>query len=252
MWIAYPLLPMAIKLKIASIDASAGLRARPMLFGGIAAGMLLACAALLALALTGVRTHALAFAGLRPHTLPELVEMAKTHPKDASIQVDLGDAYFAAGRRIPALNAYDKALQLDRTAVTSRMTGNLVSCYGTREMGAAGAIITQYKLADTEAGLRALIPNGKWRVRNGALNTLDGLGKAKRADFLTVYTLDLASTDCDIRRSAVEKLGHLGDKRALDEIRAAARKDDANTPWYAFSCLGDRPEDAEQRILASR
>src|SRR5262245_785495 len=152
--IAYPLLPMAIKLKIASMDASAGLRARPMLFGGIAAGMVLAaCVALLAL--TGVRTHALAFPGLRPHTLPELVDMAKAHPKDASIQVELGDAYFAAGRRIPALNAYDRALQLDRTAVTSRIAENLVSCYGTREMGAAGAIITQYKLADTEAGLRA-------------------------------------------------------------------------------------------------
>ena len=62
----------------------------------------------------------------------------------------------------------------------------------------------------------------------------------------------VASPDCEVRRGAVEKLGRLGDKRALDEIRAAKSTDQANTPWYAFSCLGDRTEDAEQRILARR
>ena len=74
-----------------------------------------------------------------------------------------------------------EALQLDETAATGRMVENLIDCYGTKDMGAAGAIITQYRLEDGEDGLRALISNEKWRVRNGALNTLDGLKKARRA-----------------------------------------------------------------------
>jgi tetratricopeptide (TPR) repeat protein len=230
-------------------------RARPRLFSGIAGGALVAvCAVVLALnALPDSKAidEAMAAVGMKP-ALPELVKMAQADPKDALIQLALGHAYFEAGQRVSALKAYDKALQLDGTAASDRMVENLIACYGTREMGAAGAIITQYELVDGEDELRALVSSKSWRIRNGALNTLDGLEKAQRDDFLAVYTLDLASPDCDVRRVAVEKLGRLGDRRALDEIRAAKRTDEANTPWYAFSCLGDRPQDAEQRILAKR
>jgi HEAT repeat protein len=230
-------------------------RARPRLFSGIAGGVVVAGCAVV-LALSGLPDpkaidEALDTLGMKP-TLPELVEMAQADPKDASIQLALGHAYFEAGQRVSALKAYDKALQLDETASDDRMVENLISCYGTREIGAAGAIITRYELVDGEDGLRALVSNESRRIRNGALDTLDGLKKARRDDFLTVYTLDLAAPDCDVRRGAVEKLGRLGDRRALDEIRAAKRKDEENTPWYAFSCLGDRPRDAEQRILAKR
>ena len=230
-------------------------RARPRLCGGIAGGVIVAGCAV-ALALHGL-SDSKVFAELldsvdRKQTLPELVTLAQADPNDASIQVELGNAYFEAGQRGPALRAYDKALRLDETAATDRMIENLVACYGTKEMGAAGAIITRYRLVGGEDELRALVSSKKWLIRNGALNTLDGLNKAWRDDFLTVYTLDLTSPDCEIRRGGVEKLGRMGDKRALDEIRAAKSTDQANTPWYAFSCLGDRPEDAEQRILARR
>ena len=243
--------------KIGSALAGAWSRAwaRPRLLGGIAGGVVVVgCAAALTLhGLPDSKVFApLLDAADGKRTLPELVKLAQADPNDASIQAELGNAYFEAGQRAAALHAYDKALQLDETAATDRMIENLVSCYGRREMGAAGAIITRYRLVGSEDELRALVSNKRWPVRNGALNTLDGLNKAWRDDFLTVYTLDLASSNCDIRRAAVEKLGRLGDARALDEIRAAKQRDEAATPWYAFSCLGDRPEDAEQRILAKR
>ena len=232
---------MTTKIRKESTGAWRRLRSRPALLGGVAGAAILAAGA-----------AALAFHGLHAHTVPELVAMAQADPKDASIQVELGDAYFEAGQRVPALRAYDRALRLDRSSATRRMLENLVSCYGSREMGPAAAIIAQYRLEGSEDALRALVSSAKWGVRNGALETLERLEKARREDFLAVYTRDLASTDCDVRRGAVEKLGRLGDKRALDGIRAAARKDDADTPWYAFSCLGNRPERAEERILASR
>ena len=243
------------RLSAVFAEAWSRARVRRRLFWGIAGGGVVAGCAVV-LALNGLPDSqaidkAMNTVGMK-HTLPELVKMAQADPKDASIQRDLGQAYFEAGQRVSALIAYDNALRLDETVADDRMVENLISCYGTKDMGAAAAIITQYELVDGEDELRALVSNKKWRIRNGALNTLDGLKKAQRDDFLTVYTLDLASTDCEVRRGAVEKLGRLGDRRALDEIRAAKRTDEANTPWYAFSCLGGRPEDAEQRILASR
>ena len=243
------------RLGAVSAEGWSRVRARPRRFSGIAVGGVVAGCAVV-LALNGLPDwkaidQAMDSVGMK-HTLPELVKLAQADPQDASIQLDLGHAYFEAGQRVAALKAYDEALQLDGTAADERMLENLISCYGTKEMGAAGAIITRYELVDGEDELRALVSSKKWRIRNGALNTLDGLKKAQHDDFLTVFTLDLASPDCDVRRSAVEKLGRLGDRRALDEIRAAKSTDQANTPWYAFSCLGDRPEDAEQRILAKR
>ncbi|MBX5484002.1 MAG: hypothetical protein IRZ16_19430 [Myxococcaceae bacterium] len=48
----------------------------------------------------------------------------------------------------------------------------------------------------------------------------------------------------------MERLGRLGDRRALEEIRAARKKDDEQTPWYRFTCLGRLAIDAEEQILA--
>ncbi len=189
--------------------------------------------------------------GLRK-SLPELKQEARENPKDADAHVALGDGYFEAKQRANALKAYDRALQLDPSAATERMVANLIACYGTDEQSAAHAIITQYKLVSAEAGLRELTKSSRWKVRTGAMSTLEKLGKARRDDYLTVWTRDLSSPDCDVRRHAVEKLGELGDKRALAAIRAARKKDQDETPWYAFSCLGGRADDAEKKILATR
>ena len=231
-------------------------RGRPDMLFGIAGGAVgLGC--VVALALNGLPEStaidkAMHELGMK-HSLPELVALAQTDPDDASIQRALGHAYFEAGERVPALTAYDKALQLDRNAADERMLANLIACYdGSRQMGAAGAILTQYELVAADDGLRALVSSPKRRIRQRALDTLEGLKQAQRDDYLAVYTLDLSSTDCNVRRGALQKLVRLGDRRALDEIRAAKQTDQANTPWYAFSCLGDLPEDAEQSILARR
>ncbi|MFZ5470180.1 MAG: hypothetical protein ACOZIN_12165 [Myxococcota bacterium] len=185
-------------------------------------------------------------------SLPELMKRAKENPKDASIQLDLGHAYFAAQKHKSALAAYDRALALDKSVASGRLIDNLLACYGKDEQGAAHAILVQYKLTHAEAGLRQLVDNARWSVRTGAMDTLERLGKATREDAFTVWMLDLKSPDCDVKRHAVEKLGELGDKRALDAIRAAKKKDDEETPWYAFSCIGGRAEDAQNKILAKR
>ena len=79
------------------------------------------------------------------------------------------------------------------------------------------------------------------------------LGKfQKHDDYFDVWVADLSEENCDVRRHAVDKLGELGDKRAINVLKVAGKKDGEKTSWWQFSCLGTRPGDAEKKILAHR
>lgn len=184
-------------------------------------------------------------------TLAELAKKAKENPKDADLQRDLGVAQFEAGNRSAGLRAYDRALVLEKDA-PDRMLANLVECYGKKEQPQAQAIIARHKLTQIESRLDDLTKSKVWRVRTGAIATLEKLGKASRSDYLNLWAADLQHPECEVRQFAVTKLGELGDKRALAAIRAARKQEDETTPWFSFKCLGGRAEEAEKKILASR
>lgn len=185
-------------------------------------------------------------------TVSELREMVRRDPQDADAHRALGHALYETGKRARAIDAYERALVIDREAVDEQMVANLLASFGNPEQGEAASLLTRLKLVEAENGLRERVKNRSYRVRWGALQTLEKLGKATRQDFVAAWMLDLDSPDCDVRRAAVENLGKEGDRRALAAIRSANRKDEETTPWYAFSCLGDRPEEAEKRILAHK
>jgi hypothetical protein len=52
----------------------------------------------------------------------------------------------------------------------------------------------------------------------------------------------------------VEELGKKGDRRALQAIRKAKKKDEKTKKGWLFSstCLGNRPAEAEKKILAHK
>jgi hypothetical protein len=185
-------------------------------------------------------------------TLAELIKKANAEPKNAGLQVDLGDAQFEAGKRGAGVRSYDRGLSLDRTATSGKLIDNLVACTGKKEQGAAHTLLVKYKLTEASAELRKFTSNGSASTRNAVLQTLKGLDRATDTDFLTVWTLDLKSGECEVKKRAVEKLGSLGDKRALDDIRAARKKDKEETPWYGFHCLTGAADDAEKKILARK
>lgn len=232
----------------------AAMRRRRGLTAGIAAAVVVAGAGA-AVAVMGLPewevVDDLASLTAKP-TLAELAKKAKESPKDAGLQRDLGDAQFEAGNRSAGLRAYDRALALEKDA-PDRMLENLVDCYGKKEQAQAHAIITRHKLAQIESRLDDLTKSKVWRVRTGAISTLEKLGKASKSDYLNVWTADLQHTECEVRQYAVAKLGELGDKRALDPIRAAKKlEDETNTGWFASKCLGGRADEAEKKILAAR
>jgi hypothetical protein len=185
-------------------------------------------------------------------TYDELKEAVAKDPKNAVLQVDLGHAAWEKGKKETALAAYDRALSLDPSVASSRMTDNLVACFGNPCMMPAYNIILARKLTGAEGALRALVPDKRHVVRINAVGLLDKLGKAQKDDWMAVWIQDTTEDDCDVRRNAVEKLGEFGDKTALQAIRDANKKDDEQTKWYQLSCLRGRPEDAEKKILARR
>jgi HEAT repeat protein len=167
------------------------------------------------------------------------------------LRAELARATFDAGQKSAALREYARALALRREVADSKLVEHLLSAFGTKDQVAAASLISKYKLVDAEDGLEKLTKHRGYYVRLAALGTLEKIGKADRADYLTVWLRDLESEDCDVRRHAVAKLGDLGDKRAIDALRAAKKKSDAEGSWFS-SCLGSRTEEAEKKILAKK
>jgi hypothetical protein len=176
----------------------------------------------------------------------------KKDPSDGRSQRELGHALFEKNQRLHGLRSYERALVQDRSLLDDTLLANLVKSYGTPEQGEASSLITRMKLVEIEPKLDDLSKDKRYKVRWAALQTLERLGKASRRDFVNAWMIDLASQDCDIRRSAVENLGREGDRRALSAIREAKKKDKGTGSWFRGTCLGDRPDEAEERILASK
>jgi len=186
-------------------------------------------------------------------TLTELKSRVKAAPEDAAAHVRLGRGLFAENLRAAGLKAYDRALTLDPELADEAVLQDLVSCYGRKEQSRAHAILVKHKLVRAERYLDDLAKNSRWLVRTGAVQTLEKLGKATRDDYLNLWLTDLRTVkECKVRQYAVEKLGELGDKRALDAIREARKVEDETTPWFTAKCLGDRAGNAEKKILAAR
>jgi eukaryotic-like serine/threonine-protein kinase len=228
----------------------AAARRRPWLAALVVLGVVAAGAGI-AVAVGGLPEWA---EGLRPapKDLKALVRQARQHPKDARLQAELGRAWFKRGNRSAGVRAYGRALALDSGAGGRQLATDLASCYGHREQKSAEALIGRYRLVAAEPRLEELARSKHHSVRWGAVRTLEKLGRASKVEYVQAWILDLDAPECDVRRQAAAKLGEAGDRRALAKLRAVKKQEEEETPWYRSRCLGDRADQAEQRILARR
>ncbi len=187
-----------------------------------------------------------------PKTVKEARAAVREHPGDAGAHRALGHVLWEKRKRHAALLSYARALGIDKGAADADMIQNLVASFGTRDQDLAEALIWKNKLVGAADGLDKLVKSPRRKVRWGAVHTLDKLEKGTRGNWETAYILDLDASDCDVRRNAVEKLGAIGTKRAVTALRAARADDEKTGGWFKSRCLGDRLEDAEQKILARR
>ncbi len=187
-----------------------------------------------------------------PKTVKEARAAVREHPRDAGAHRALGHVLWDKRKHHAALLSYARALDIDKGAADGDMVQNLVASFGTRDQELAETLIWKNKLVGAEAGLQHLVKSQRRKVRWGAVHTLDKLEKGTRANWETAYILDLDAADCDVRRNAVEKLGAIGTKRAVTALRSARGDDEKTGGWFKSRCLGDRLDDAEQKILARR
>jgi hypothetical protein len=185
-------------------------------------------------------------------TLPDLQRAVHQHPQDAKAHARLAHAYIGKGMHSQGVAEDERALTLDPKVSSDEMAADLVSCFGTPAQTPAANTLASYHVVQATDGLEKLTSSKLFTVRTAALGTLQKLGRASRGEYLRVWTLDLEHPDCEVRRHAIAKLGELGDKRALEPIHAARMKDDQNTPWYAFRCIGGRSDDAAKEILGEQ
>lgn len=187
-------------------------------------------------------------------TIADLKQEVREEPNNAKARLALAHAQFSQGKRAAAINSYDRALASDRACDDEKMYDNLASCFGTKEQGKAASVIARHKLIKIHARLSRLASDQHYDTRWGAVHTLEKIGKASRSDYVHAWTADLNSPECEVRKQAIEELGKKGDQHALAAIRAARKKDDAHKTGWLFksNCLGDRAQEAEQKILARR
>jgi hypothetical protein len=240
--------------RIRLADAARGLwqrvRRRPVLAGVVAAGVVVVAGLGAAVAL-----DVLPDVELNPFAAASVADAdaeARAHPDDAVAQRALGHALWAAKKRHSAVRAYGRALAVDATVADDELVAHLVASFGRRDQREAETLIWKNKLVAAEEGLKRLVSSKAHGVRWGAVRTLDRLDKGSKGYWETAYIADLDSPSCKVRRTAVEKLGAIGTRRALAALRET-KADDAKTDgWFKSRCLGDRLDDAEQRILARR
>lgn len=230
--------------------AAAGLRRRPrasIAIGVVAAVAIAAGAYLAREGVPEIETQLFA-----PKNVAEARAAAREHPSDAAAQRALGHQLWASKKRHAALLAYGRSLALDRGAADADVAAHLVASFGTRDQELAETLIWKNKVVAAQPRLEPLVKSPKRSVRWGAVHTLDKLEKGTRANWETAYILDLDSKECDVRRTAVDKLGAIGTRRAVAALQAAKARDEKTGGFFRSRCLGDRLDDAEQKILARR
>jgi tetratricopeptide (TPR) repeat protein len=232
-----------LRLADAARRAGALARRRP-------AAVALAAGAALLLAAAGVAGIAALRQG--PKTVAEAREAALARPRDGAAQRGLGHALFREGRRHDAIASYGKALALDPSVADREMAANLVASFGGKDQRAAEELIWRNRIVGAQGALESLVGAGSYGVRWGAVRTLDRLERGTLANWESAYMADLEAADCRIRRNAVEKLAEIGTDRSVAALRAASAREKAPGVPSRRRCLGDRPAEAERKILAGR
>jgi hypothetical protein len=187
-----------------------------------------------------------------PATVGDAQDGVRARPNDAEARRDLGHALWDGRKRRAAVASYARALALDGDVADERMARNLVAAFGTKQQREAEALLVKYRITAAAEPLEALVGSRRRTVRWGAVGTLDKLGKGTRASWETAYIADLGSSDCGVRRTAVDKLGAIGTRRALAALRATRAEDEKTGGWFRGRCLGERIDGAEQKIVARR
>lgn len=246
--------PTKMKAQAALSSLSYRLKIKPAVLGVGMVGIVLLVGVIAFSLFRGSGRHPPRGTQAAAEKIASLKHDVREEPNNPQARLALGHALFAEGKREAAIKNYDQGLSRDKDAGDDKLYDNLASCFGTKEQGNAAAVIARHKLVKMQGRLSRMANDKHYGTRWGAVQTLEKIGKASRAEFVRAWIADLDSSECDVRRRAVEELGKKGDRRALQAIRKAKKKDVKTKKGWLFSstCLGNRPAEAEKKILAHK
>jgi len=188
--------------------------------------------------------HELIDAGQHDRAVITLLRIRAHKPKDHRAVYLLGREYAELKDYRSSIKAYAQALLLNPVYRNDDLLlSDLVQSLSRPEADLAIQLIVSKAGQSIITKLREAIENRDDHVlRWNAAEALRGMGE--EVDEFPLLDLDLKySPDCKIRRAAVERMGELGDTRALPELELA-KGDRRNTP----ACMGKSLEEAENKI----
>ncbi len=181
-------------------------------------------------------------AGEPQEAISVLVEARNRVPERADLALLLGEAYVESGMRLRALSAYRQAMELDVSYRRDRdLVRRLVAMLAHGETaGEAGELLAQMR-AVSLGSLEEATESADSALRWNAARVLRRMGQ--EPDYILLYILDLKHEDCFTRKKAAERLGELGDKRAIPALQEARQRS-----ILANFCMFGALDDALRRL----
>jgi len=181
-----------------------------------------------------------------------LVRARRAHPDAAWIHQELAEIYFRRLWRRDAIKEWDEALRLEPALRRQRVLQQELCAALDPHWNGETERLLEARLGATAAGLmRDCIRTTKNRdVLHAAARVTEQVARS-RLDRGLVATRELElAASCEDRRTAVQRIAELGDRRAIDVLvkLERARVDRSGRPLPQHACLGTSVREALARL----
>jgi tetratricopeptide (TPR) repeat protein/predicted Ser/Thr protein kinase len=171
-----------------------------------------------------------------------IMQQISAHPNEGRVRYLLGNLEFADKNAAAGLQAYEEALRLDPgLRGDAALLVNIRSELNDKKVGYAALEMLVKQVGKPAADILADLATDDRRAefRRYAREGCEMLGCIKKVDLVASYVLDLQQgRSCEERREAVQKLGELGDARAVEPLKKA-RSERRSVLGGIFSASGN-------------
>ena len=197
------------------------------------------------------RTHAVSRArrhlgaGETDAAIAELLDAEPRTPEKAEVHYLLGEAYLLAGKNRAAVKAYRRSFELDPSyaAKDTSLLRRFVPLLAFGEMEEEVSSLMAQAGDPAVPVLTEAVGSRNHHLRWNAVQTLERM--QMRPDYVRAYILDLQNEDCIGRKRAAERLGELGDRRAIPILVEAKKR-----PLFENYCMFWTLDQALERLGA--
>ena len=154
-----------------------------------------------------------------------IMQQISSHPSDGRVRYLLGNLEFADKNPSAGLQAYEEALRFDPgLRADAALLVNIRSELNDRKLGPVALEMLIKQVGKPASDLLADMASDDRRAefRKAARDACATLECGKKVDLVNSYALDLSQgRTCEEKREAVQKLGEIGDSRAIEPLKRA-------------------------------